>query len=445
MSQQIRDRIKRGLIITNTTNLARLDRDQKEKKKGWFDDDALEKRVQPSSYDPTIDDHLYRISTEGRVFRPERNESVRRALLQIPRGKRERVSIDGGYELKTGSTYLIPLQDRIILKEGERVKSSPKSSTGRLFPRTRLLADFNPCMDEVDGIYKPETDLGLWLLVQPTKFNFIVHPKLSLNQMIFAKGSDFELTDAEIQEMLATHAILYEKGEGEELVPAQHIVRDGLQLHLDLRGSRTEGIVGLRARDNPEPIDLSRAGHFNAEDYFEPIESKDGTATLRRKDHCLWASSEVLKMPHESSAELDRHCQIGIRGTLDEAGFVDNGFAGDLVFEITSHEPADITLRHGMPISRLRFFRTSENPDKLYGREETGSHYQDQLGPRVSKHFRQFDYRNAAKNWAKLDRMVLTEDAQILLVHRTTERGYEPISEETAEALTQTIQRGFFH
>ena len=33
----------------------------------------------------------------------------------------------------------------------EHVISSPKSSRGRLFLRTRLLADYNPCFDEIDG------------------------------------------------------------------------------------------------------------------------------------------------------------------------------------------------------------------------------------------------------------------------------------------------------
>jgi len=86
------------------------------------------------------------------------------------------------------------------------------------------------------------------------------------------------------------------------------------------------------------------------------------------------------------------------------------------------------------------------NPDKLYGSQEAGSHYQGQLGPRTSKHLKHFDFARAAREYQKLDRDVLTHDPHILMRFRETSSGFEPITPEVAERLIREINtNGFFH
>jgi predicted NUDIX family phosphoesterase len=134
----------------------------------------------------------------------------------------------------------------------------------------------------------------------------------------------------------------------------------------------------------------------------------------------------------------------------DEAGFVDNDFRGDVVFEVTPMEAGGMALKSNAetPATNLEFFRTSKVPDKLYGKE-IGSNYQNQSGPRVSKHFGRFNFAYAAKNYQKLKRNVLVHDAKVLLGFRGLREGFEPLTpknRQSMEALLEEIEsEAFFH
>jgi predicted NUDIX family phosphoesterase len=97
-----------------------------------------------------------------------------------------------------------------------------------------------------------------------------------------------------------------------------------------------------------------------------------------------------------------------------------------------------------MPISKLDLFRT-RIPDKTYGKR-IGSNYQKQIGPRPAKFFKDFDFDWAAKNYAKLDRNVLTNEQHILRSFRKTRSGFEYVDPENAVGLLKIIaEEGFFH
>ena len=68
------------------------------------------------------------------------------------------------------------------------------------------------------------------------------------------------------------------------------------------------------------------------------------------------------------------------------AGFIDNGFNGDLVFEIVSYEKSKMELKDGALISPLDVYKT-EIPDRIYG-SSIDSNYNFQFGPRPSKQFK---------------------------------------------------------
>jgi dCTP deaminase len=442
VSQQIRAKIISGDIQINDLSLLRGDN-------GFFEDQGLESRVQPSSFEPVISDEVFILDKEEQVvFGPGQHETVYRALLHLPKKQRQRINISRGFEFKTGFTYLVPLTERIILHDGERIKASPKSSMGRLFPLVRMIADYNHSFDEIHYQYRTDEPLQTWSLVQPTAFNVIVHPGLSLNQLRFFSGLNVSLNQQEIIEEFERKSLLYSKKEGREVPALPVITNDGLQIKLDLSGEHTEGIVALRARRNPTPIDLSKTEFYDAEEFFEPVENRKGKVRLYGGERYLIASKGILHIPPHLSSELRRHYGTGMRGTWDEAGFIDPGFKGDLVFEVGIGEAGGITLNQDdeRRVSALEFFRTNQKPDKLYGEKETGSHYQKQLGPRISKHFKAFDYERAARNYRKLDRDVLVHDARILNRFRKTKSGFEPIEPEVAERLGKEVEeRGFFH
>ncbi|HIJ10734.1 TPA: 2'-deoxycytidine 5'-triphosphate deaminase, partial [Candidatus Woesearchaeota archaeon] len=320
-------------------------------------------QIQPASFDATIGSECYILDTESEgVFRPQKNQSIYKTLLQMGERKRHKVDITNGFEIKKGFTYLFPLRERVIVKEGEYIKSSNKSSFGRLFLNARMLTDYNPSFNEVNSHYKENEELRLWLLVQPLAFNLIIYPGIAINQLRFFTGYDSQLHPSEIMQEFAKTPLLHHPGNNSSLSVADAIVTDGLQIHLDVSGRNEKGIVGLRARHNPNPIDLQKIGEHEVEHYFEPILKDDMPIRIIKGEHYLFASKEVLSIPPHLSCEVKAYSDVGLAGPLHFAGFIDNGFQGDLVFEVRSDEVSSMLLEDGMPISKLDFF-WSQKPD----------------------------------------------------------------------------------
>jgi len=363
-AQQIKELVQTGQIL------------------GTINDD----QIQPASFDPSLGTEVYIIDAETKgIFRPQAHEPVLQTLLKIPERQRKKIDITNGFEIKKGFTYLFPLNEKIILKLGQYIKSSTKSSYGRLFLNTRLLADYNPSFDEMSSEYKPDTELHLWLLVQPLTFNLIVHPGTRFNQLRFFQGYDSLLGSSEILKEFNQNPFLYTP-QNNELVPVKPIVLEGIQVHLDLTGAHTKGIKAFRARHNPEPIDLKNIGGYDAEHYFEPIIGGDDTVTVMKGEHYWLVSKEVFRMPAHLNAELKSHSHISLRGPLHFAGFIDNGFEGHLVLEMRSDEISNMVLTDSMPIGKFDLYRTQPTT-KLYGKE-IGSSYKGQRGIRLSKYFK---------------------------------------------------------
>ena len=421
-SQQIRDAIKSGKIDLNSV---------------YFD----ETQIQPSSFEPVMQEDVFVLDTEKHgLFRPDRNETIYQALLRLPKRQRRLESMGGGYEFKIGYTYLVPLEEKVKLAADEHIESSPKSTFGRTFLDTRLLGDFNPGFDEILPTKGQDKLLDLWLLIQPQAFNLVLYAGTSVNQLKFFKGFDARLTNAELIEELKKNPMIFDR-DGQAMSP-DAFVTDGLLARLDLSGKRTEGIIGLRARKNPEPIDTKKIKEYKAEDFFEPI-TGNGWMTVKRVNYYLLSSKELLKVPPHLNMELRTHSKIGFRGPMHFAGFIDNGFQGDLVFEIRSDELSDIELQDGLPVSKLDVYRTPL-PDKLYGKD-IGSNYFDQVGPKPAKFFNAFDFTHAARNYQRLNKDVLVQDAEILNSHRTSEDGFQFMTREQADELFNDAENGFFH
>lgn len=441
VSQQIRGFIKTSKIITSLSSETNSN--------GYFKDLTLEARVQPSSFEPTLGKRIFILDSEQlSAFLPHPDETVELALSKIPKRQRPETELTPDFEIKQGYTYLIPLTEQFMLEKGDFIKSSPKSSIGRLFPVVRLVTDYNNFFNRVDSKNKKDTLLNAWLLVQPTAFNLSLSPGAVLNQLRFFHEENVSLSQSEIIRENSRNPLFYVKSTDNPVNPADTIITDdGLQIGLDLTGRHTQGIVALRARKNPNPIDLSKKNHYNAEEYFEPVSAQKNKITFENGDHYLIASKGELRIPIHLSAELRQYSGTGITGVFHQAGFVDPNFCGDLVFEVCFMEQGGVVLNaeDSRPASTLEFFRTIEIPDKLYGKE-IGSNYQQQLGSKPSKHFKPFDFTTAAKNHQKLNRDVLVHQAKTLTSFRKSQEGFEPITKEQAKQLIAEIQnRGFFH
>ncbi len=420
-SQDIRAAIKNGKIqVTN------------------FNED----NIQPSSFDPVIGNELYIIDTEYHgLFRVARNETVYENLISLPSNQRQRVDITNGYELKTGFSYLIPLQEELTLENDQHVLSSPKSSVGRIFMNTRMLADYNPSINEINSVFCNGYKIKMWLYVQPLAFNVIVYPRITLNQLRFYSGYEVILPLNKLIKRLDKDPILFTRNGDNKDVPTDSIVTDGLTIHLNLSGSTTSDIVGLRARHNPNPIDLSLKSYYEIEEYFEPIQ-KQNNMFIKRGEYYLLSSKEILKIPADLSAVLRDYSHVGFLGPLHFAGFIDNGFHGDLVYEVRSDELSkELELFHNMPISKLDV-HISHIPDKLYG--EANNNYQSQIGTKPAKYFKPIDYKYLGRKYDSLNKKVLSVDRNILINYRKSLEGFEKITSQAGKKLFEDLKNGTF-
>jgi len=375
-SQDIRERIKRGIIAVPQKKITK----------------EIESRIQPASFEPSIGDYIWEIDMSfGSFGAPSAKKTVQQIINDAPSNRRVKHSIKGGFELKRGHSYLVPLNETILLRKGEVVGSSPKSSTGRLFPKLRLMADYNPCFDEVHAHYKTGAHISMWLLLEPQAFDLILHPNLILNQLRFYVGDPI-LSDAEVRTIHEKTPLILARTFYGDLKPVKDpIIYEGIQLHLDLLGEHSNGIIGLRARNVATPIDMKKLNHYDIDQFFDVL-TRTEELVVRRGEFYLFFSKEVLSTPKNLNFELKDHSHIGLQGPLHFAGFIDNGFVGDLVFEVRSDELHDFVLRDGMPLSRLTTYKTRTTPDKVYG-GKIGSNYQGQIGARAAKYFKKIQSR----------------------------------------------------
>ena len=345
--------------------------------------DVAADQVQPSSFEPVLSDEGYVLDAElNGLFRPERRRKIESSLEDLDESRRDPVDLSGGYELKRGFTYLLRLDEQILVGDDEYVKGSPKSSLGRLFLHTRLLADYNLGFDEIHP--HGEGALDLYVLVQPLVFNVVVAPGYALNQLRWFKGVGARVGPDALQDRHASTPLLYEDS-GDGLEASTLTVSDSVYLHLDLSGYGDDDVVGLRAKRTPQPIDIRVTGEYDMQRYFEPVTSVKGEVEVKSREYYLFGSKEVFDMPEDLSAEAYQHSSTGISGPLHFAGFIDNGFQGNLVFEVRSDEMSNMRIFDGMPISKVDFYET-EDAGKQYG-DRIGSNYDGQRRIQVAKYF----------------------------------------------------------
>lgn len=344
-------------------------------------------RVQPSSFEPVLSEEAYWIRMQGTGgFRLRKGQTVTDALNALAQGSVQQLDISEGHVIRPNETWLVRLKDSITVRKGEYIKASPKSSIGRCFLFVRLIADKHTSFDELTGedtlAAKHDTHTQLWVLLQPLTFSHVIAPDIPVLQLRWFTGKDARLTDTELETLFAQDTPL--------LSADDPVIMEGLQVHLDLVGEESHSIVGLRARPNPNPIDLRKTGMLNPEDYFDPITKENGSYVMRQGEHCLFLTKEQLITPPYLNMELRAHWGGSFAGPKHFAGFIDNGFSRRLVLEVRSDEIDDIELVDGMPIGKIDVYWTGET-DKVYG-ADIGSNYAQQVGPQPSKHFMSVDW-----------------------------------------------------
>jgi dCTP deaminase len=358
---------------------------------GWVTSSAAidDAQFQPASLDLRLGPVAYQLRASFLPFR----ETVQGRLGE--RGAAEsdlvidQLALTGtGATLQRGSVYLVPLLESLNLPPEIRGRSNPKSTTGRLDIFTRVITDATPRFDEIRAGYRG----ALYLEVSPQSFPVRVQTGVSLNQLRLLSGHT-SMSDAGLETLYRATPLLYDDDE-RPIAPERVVFNDGLCMGVDLSGRLTDGIIGYRAHANPPAVDLSRAGAYDPDEFWEPIKRPTRDAyILEANRFYILLSKERIRVPPEYAAEMVVYDAGAGEIRTHYAGFFDPGFGwGDgsilgtkVVMEVRARE-VPFMVYDGQTSFKVWFERLRTRPERVYGVGLSSSYQRQTLT--LSKHFK---------------------------------------------------------
>ena len=339
---------------------------------------VLDDQFQPASLDLRLGPIAYRVRAS---FLPGKNATVKQKLEELAMHE---MDITHGGVLERGCVYIVPLQESLRLKKRTSAMGNPKSSTGRLDIFTRLITDYGTEFDRVRENYRGP----LYAEVSPRTFSVLVRKGSRLNQIRVRRGSP-AATDESQKRLLEEFQVV-------EAADADDIRDGGVAVRVDVRGDRSGGIIGFRAKNHAGLIDIDRVRHYEVLDFWEPVYTpRRGGLVLDPQDFYILASTKAVNVPPSQAAEMIAYDTLVGEFRVHYAGFFDPGFGhksmhgegSRAVLEVRSFE-VPFVIEHDQVVGRLIYERLTETPNRLYG-SGLKSNYQGQ-GIALSKHFKAF-------------------------------------------------------
>jgi dCTP deaminase len=333
--------------------------------------EIAESQIQPASVDLRLSDKAYKIKSS---FLPSGDSLIEPKIRKL---MVEEIDLSQPALLAPSNVYIAKAAEYLDLPPDIGAKANPKSTTGRLDIFTRLLTEGQQIFESVPKGYKGD----LYVEMFPRTFPVIVQAGTKLNQLRFYRGES-EADDEQLRKLAQKRPLVYENGG----VPNKPSIRGGLRISIDLSGSEGS-VVAYRGKKTNIPIDLSRVGAYDIEEFWEPLYAQDlgGSLVLAPGEFYLLASKEKVSVPPDYAAEMESYDPSIGEFTVHYAGFFDPGFGyGDsgevkgtnAVLEVRAHE-VPILLEDSREIGRLIYHKMADRPAKVYG-SGIGSSYQHQ-------------------------------------------------------------------
>lgn len=282
--------------------------------------------------------------------------------------------------LELDKTYVAELEERFSLPPNVHAYTNNKSTTGRTNVWVRTLADGLPRFDKIPEGYKGKA----YVMITPRSWPVKVMRGNTLNQARLLMG-DSHLIDLELEILHRQFGLVFDPMAGR----TRALIDNGLLLTVDLR----QPVVGYEAIPCANPVDLTISEPQNGADYFRPISAENGEILLKKNGFYILSTKEYLRVPPDFAVEMAAYDIHSGEYRSHYAGFFDPGFGcgedGSIkgtpaVLELDTHE--NVIFRDGQPICKMVFENLLKRPDKIYG-QDLGSHYQNQRGPRLGRHF----------------------------------------------------------
>ena len=229
-------------------------------------DGVPEALIQPASLDLRLGRRAWRVRAS---FLAGRNATVAERLKSFAMHE---IDMGPGAVLETGCVYVVELMERLALPPELSAAANAKSSTGRLDLFTRLIHDNSAEFDRIaSGYHGP-----LYAEITPRTFSVLARPGIRLNQIRFRQGSSAELDDAALAALHASDPLVSP--------PEEAQIQGGLSFSVDLQPG-ADGLVGWRARNHAELIDLERIGAYAVRDFWDPVTAQSLAASCWIRAH----------------------------------------------------------------------------------------------------------------------------------------------------------------
>lgn len=140
--------------------------------------------------------------------------------------------------------------------------------------------------------------------------------------------------------------------------------------------------VDIRLGDSFKvPADYGVIGFDKEIGYVDLESQKDGIYVVPPHSFVLATTMEYIKLPDDISAQVEGRSSIGRMGLfIQNAGWVDAGFEGEITLELYNAGPNYIKLSPGHRIGQLVFHKMTTLADKPYRGK-----YQGQMGATGSR------------------------------------------------------------
>lgn len=134
----------------------------------------------------------------------------------------------------------------------------------------------------------------------------------------------------------------------------------------------------------PNSIDLTLSNELKTL-HDNSIDLSQDSYMLKPQEFILGSTMEKVHLPYDLCGHIDGKSSIGRLGVfIENSGFVDSGFNGNITLEIYNASDKAFELYHGMPICQIIYETLTSPVTKPYG--QRNNHYQNSEGTVLSKH-----------------------------------------------------------
>ena len=325
-------------------------------------------QIQPSSIDLSLSEECYEIKTS---FLSSKNK-VRDKLKKIYTKK---INIEKPKILLKNKTYIVKLNEKLILNKSIKGHCNPKSSTGRLNIFCRTILDYCDEYEKIPINYKGE----MFLEITTRSFNIKISKGDMLNQMRLTKNFHNYLNDLQIKKINTNNPLIFSD--------KKNYIDNGLKVSVDL--SDDKKICAYEARKTNKYINFNKINYYDLKNFWKPLKPKNKSLIIEKNKFYILKSKEKIRIPNNLAGEMIPYDTSIGDFRVHYAGFFDPGFGDPFgsyaVLEVKTNELPFI-IEDGQTIARIKYEKLNKKTSMVYG-SNINSNYQNQKLA-LSKHFK---------------------------------------------------------